>query len=137
MILSGRYGTVKWNPDAKGLPTSTIEIASLNTWKLSLKSAKEDVTCFGDPNKVYVPGVTDISGTVGGFFNGSELALITAASVASCPDCSSSVTTRWNRRSIQRAGVHGLRYRLHAPAPKITGTFSAAGAWTLPDTPVP
>jgi hypothetical protein len=53
MILSGRYGKVLYDP----LGITPVEIASLNGFKLSLKTDYEDVTCFGDLNKVYVPGL--------------------------------------------------------------------------------
>ena len=74
MIKSGRYGEVLYDPAA----TLPVVIASINKWKLSLKTDKINVTCFTDPNKVYVPGLKDISGTINGFWNSDELTLFEA-----------------------------------------------------------
>ena len=135
MIQTGRYGTVKWDADAAG--TTLVEIASLNAWTLSMKTTKEDVTCFGDPNKVYVPGTQDISGTVGGFFNASELTLIEAANAAvpgklSLGHNSNEATILFEGPAYMDADIN-----CSLQAPKITGNFVAAGAWTLPTTALP
>ena len=44
MIMTGRYGTVKYDP--AGL--TPVDVISLNTWKASCKQEFEDVTCFLD-----------------------------------------------------------------------------------------
>ena len=63
-ILTGRYGQVMWDPTG-ATPGTPVEIASIKNFKLSLKTDKIDVTCFGDENKVYIPGMKDISGIDG------------------------------------------------------------------------
>jgi len=73
-ILSGRNGQVLYD-SVPASPISPTAIASLNSWKLSLKTDYEEVSCFGDTNKVYIPGLRDISGSFGGFWNSAELAV--------------------------------------------------------------
>jgi hypothetical protein len=60
-------------------PENPTALISINSWKLSLKTDYEDVSCFLDTNKVYVPGLRDISGTFGGFWNSSNVVLIEAS----------------------------------------------------------
>jgi len=76
-IKTGRYGTIKYDPAAAS-PLSLAPLSSVNSWKLSLKTDKTNVTCFGDTNKVYVPGLRDISGSLGGFWNSSNVILFDA-----------------------------------------------------------
>ena len=60
-IKTGRYGKVSWDP-AGG--SALVQIISINAWTGSFKTDYEDVTCFGDTNKVYIPGLMDIEGTL-------------------------------------------------------------------------
>jgi len=138
-IRTGRYGRIRWNPAGVTSPAGLVEIISLNTWKLSLKQDFEDVTCFGDTNKVYIPGMRDISGSLGGFFNIAELAVI-AASSATTPGLLELThnTTDTVGSPLAAAVFSGLSY-LDADidctvngAPKLTASFRAAGAWTVP-----
>lgn len=130
-ILTGRKGTVKWDA-TPGSPNTPVEILSLNAWKLSLKTPKEDVTSFGDLNKVYVPGVPDVSGSVGGFFNSSELTLVHAAN-----STTPGFLELGNNSDEPLILFSGLAYMdadidCSLSAPKISGTFVAGGPWTLP-----
>lgn len=129
MIHSGRFGEVKWGADV----ASSAIVASLNTWKLDLKTDKIDVTCFNDANKVYVPGMRDISGSVGGFWDSAELALIEATDddvpgVLELTPNKNEATFKFSGPAYMDASIDtGV-----TDAPKINGTFMAAGTWTLP-----
>ena len=135
MIKSGRNGQVKWDPTGTGGATLAVLIAIKN-FKLSMKTDKLNVTCFGDQNKVYVPGMKDISGTVAGFYDSSALDLYEAADqdtpgmLELIPDSTdaAAATLKW----------HGLAY-LDSDidtsvdgAPAVSGSFMAAGPWTIP-----
>jgi hypothetical protein len=128
---------VKWNAVA-GSPVTMKTIASLNTWKLSLKTTKEDVTCFGDPNHIYVPGIPDISGTLGGFFNASDLTLILASATGTVPG-----QLALGHNSFESSIVFSGPAYMDADidctlaAPKLAGTFNAAGPWTIPTVALP
>lgn len=131
MINTGRYGTVKLQA-VPSSPEAPTEILSLNAWKLSLKTAKQDVTCFGDPNKVYVPGIPDVSGTIAGFFNSSELRLIAAAQAAT-PGFLQLGNDSVGDPTILFSGLAWMDCDIDCTlsAPKITGTFMAGGPWVL------
>jgi hypothetical protein len=125
-VLTGRYGTIKYDP-AGILPVSLI---SLNKWKMSQKTDKSNVTCFGDLNKVYVPGLKDINGSLGGFWNSTNVVLWQAV------DAATPGLLALAPNSTETAGWSGLAY-LDADidcgvdgAPAVSGSFMAAGAWT-------
>lgn len=130
-ILTGRYGTAKLDK-VPASPTSPTLIASVNGWKLSLKTDYEDVSCFGDPNKVYVPGLRDISGSLGGFWNSTDPTLIEASS-ASTPGYLELAPNSTEPSFI----FGGLAYidsdiDCSMSAPKVSSTFKAAGPWVTP-----
>jgi len=131
-ILTGRYGEVLYDPAA----TTPVAIISLNAWKASFKTAKEDVTCFGDTNKVYVPGMKDVSGTVAGFWNsatGASKILFDAADATSpgllklVPNGSTGEQAHfWSGLAYLDADIDCT-----LAAPKVSGEFMAAGPWTM------
>jgi hypothetical protein len=134
MIKTGRYGKVSWDPAG----TTPVEVISLNAWKLSMKTEYEDVTCFNDGNKVYVPGMPDVSGSLGGFFNASSLVIIDAAFDATVPGMLALMPNR-NETGIEFSGLAYLDADIDASlgAPKLASNFRAAGTWDIPTTPVP
>jgi hypothetical protein len=138
-IKTGRYGRVRYAPAGVISPAGYITLASINAWKLSLKTDYEDVSCFGDTNKVYVPGLRDVSGSFGGFLNISDLTIIAATSAASPGSLElTHNTTDTIGSPLAAPTFSGLAY-LDADidcgvngAPKLSSTFVAAGSWTLP-----
>ena len=62
MIKAGRNGLVKWDPTGAGGVTA-VALLSIKSFQLSLATEKINVTCFQDQNRVYVPGLRDISGS--------------------------------------------------------------------------
>jgi hypothetical protein len=70
--ISGRFGAVEI---ADSSPVVTL--GSITKWTLSKTRNFIDVTCFQDANKVYVPDLPDISGSISFFYSmdaGSPLA---------------------------------------------------------------
>lgn len=126
-IKSGKFGTVKYDPAA----TTPVALISLNTWKLSLKTDYEDVTCFGDTNKVYVPGMRDISGSLGGFWNSTNVVLFDATEAAEpgllelAPN-STEPTFKFSGLAYLDADIDCSA----KGAPKVSSSFKAAGPWT-------
>lgn len=130
-ILSGRNGSVKYDPTGVG-GVGAVAIISLDKWKLSQKTDHIEVTCFGDTNKVYVPGMMDVTGDLGGFWNSEETALfeaVTATTPGFLELIPSTVepTFKWSGLAYLDADIEvGV-----SDAPKVTGTFMAAGPWTM------
>lgn len=130
-IKTGRYGFVKWDA-APASPENPTEIVSLNSWKLSQKRDYAEVTCFQDTNKVWVPGLPDISGTLGGFWNSDNVVLFDAVK-ASTPGFlvlgpnSTEPTFFWEGLAYLDADID-----CSMAAPKVSGAFKAAGPWITP-----
>jgi hypothetical protein len=135
MIKSGRNGSVKWDP-AGGTGAAAAVLLSIRNFKLSMKTDKLNVTCFGDLNKIYVPALKDISGSIAGFYNSSALELYEAADAEApgwlelIPD-----TTDAAAASLLWSGLAYLDSDIDTSvdtAPAVTGTFMAAGPWSIP-----
>jgi len=136
-ILTGRYGEVLLDPAPPASPgtPAPVAIISINAWKASFKTPKEDVTCFGDTNKVYVPGMKDVQGTIAGFWNsvaGGAGVLFDAADAAVpgflklIPN-NTAAENKWFW-----SGLANLDAEIDCTvegAPKITSDFTAAGPW--------
>lgn len=136
MIKSGRYGSVRYS-ESGASPVS--EIVSLRQWKLSKKTDYIDVTCFGDTNKVYVPGMPDVSGSFSGFWNAPDSRVIFDAADAEEPGL---LELYPNERDAAGSPAEVLKFSGLAyidadidtnvnGAPAISGTFRAAGPWQL------
>ncbi len=130
-ILTGRYGTAKFD-SGPASPTSPTLLSSINTWKLSLKTDYEDVSCFGDTNKVYVPGLRDISGTIGGFWNSSSPLLIQASNLSSPGYLELAPNSNVPTFIFGGLGYMDADIDCTLSAPKVSGTFKAAGPWITP-----
>jgi hypothetical protein len=130
-IKTGRYGKVLYDPT--GVGPAVDAIASLNAWKLSLKTEKEDVTCFGANNRVYCPGLKDVQGTLGGFWDSSDITLFEAADAPTpgllelMPN-DTETTFFWSGLAYMDADIDASGLKV----PKVSGTFMAAGDWTGP-----
>jgi hypothetical protein len=128
VIKAGRNGQVKYDPAG----TTPVVIVSLNKWKLDLKTEKINVTCFGDANKVYVPGMKDLNGTISGFWNSDEVTLFLAAD-ADVPGLlellpnATEPEFKWSGLAYMDASIDTAV----EGAPAVQGTFMAAGPWEM------
>lgn len=128
-IKTGRYGKVSWDP-AGG--SALVQIVSINSWKGSFKTEYEDVSCFGDTNRVYIPGLMDISGSFEGFWNSAELALFKAAMSPTPGTLQLMPNTTESAFFWQGLAYMDAEIDCSLEAPKVTGEFKAAGPWTVP-----
>lgn len=138
MIRAGRNGLVKWDP--AGVALSAVALVSIKAWSLSLKTDKINVTCFQDENKVYVPGMRDISGSLTGFWNSADMSLVEATALTEpgylvlIPD-----------DTDLDGGTPAAAFAFEGPAyldaeidtdvegaPNLTGEILAAGTWVMP-----
>jgi hypothetical protein len=128
-IKTGKFGKVSWD-QAGG--STLVEIISLNSWTLSEETEMEDVTCYSDTNRVYVPGMKDLKGDVGGFFNSSDLTLWKAADAGSPGTLQLIVNNqepgfKWQGLAYMSASIDSS-----LSAPTVKGTWAAAASWTVP-----
>jgi hypothetical protein len=128
-IKSGRNGQVAWDPLGG---TAVVPIVSLNAWTGEFKTEYEDVTSFGDTNRVYIPGMMDMGGTLGGFFNSAELALFKAAMQTTPGTLKLTPTIDDAAIFFQGKAYMSASIDCSLEAPKVTGDWKAAGPWTVP-----
>jgi hypothetical protein len=74
--MHGSHGEIKLDPTGGA---TAVTLASMNAWTLNMARDKADVTAFGDPNKVYVQGLPDLKGTLGGWYDSDELDMFDVA----------------------------------------------------------
>ncbi len=74
--LSGKSGRLYAGITSGG---TAEPIAFINSFSLSFSTDKQDVTAFGDTNKVYVSGFSDATGDFAGFYDDATAQLYTAA----------------------------------------------------------
>lgn len=130
MIKTGRYGQVLYDPAG----TTPVEVISLNKWSASFKTDYQDVSCFGDDNRVYVPGLKDVSGSVSGFWNSDATAspILFHAADATTPGKLKLVPNE-NEAAFNWSGLAYLDASIDCSleAPTVTSEFRAAGPWTM------
>jgi len=139
MIRSGRNGSVKWDPTGAGGATA-VALMSIKGFQLSLATEKLNVSCFGDQNRVYIPGLRDISGSLTGFWNSEDLSLVEATELTTpgylelIPD----VTDLNGAATPAPYAFSGSAYmdaEINTDvegAPELSGSFMAAGSWVMP-----
>jgi hypothetical protein len=127
-IISGRYGQVLWDPTGGA---TAVEVLSLNAWTANFSTEFEDVTTFGSVNREYLPGLKNAEGTLAGFFNSAELALFEAAEqdtpgLLKLLPSSTEAAVYWSGPAYMDASIDAS-----LAAPKISGTWKAAGPFVL------
>ena len=72
----GSKGSVEMDDTGGALATV---VASLNKWSLDMARDKAKVTAFGDLNHQYVQGLPDVKGSLGGWWDETELRVFDVA----------------------------------------------------------
>jgi hypothetical protein len=115
------------------IPGTPVVIASLNGWTLDMARDRVDVTAFGDTNKVYVQGLSDIKGTVKGWWEAIasrpliDVAMGDAAVTLKLTPSTLDATTFFQGLAYLDASVEVAA----DGAVSISGSFGAAGPWSL------
>lgn len=125
-ILAGRFGSVKYDPAG----VTPVALIALNMWKLSLKTPKNKVTCFGDLNEVYVPGLPDVNGSLGGFWDSTNVVLFEATRAAT-PGLLELIPNT-TEPTYKFSGLAYLDCDLDVKvdgSPTVSGSWMAAGPW--------
>lgn len=132
--MTGSHGQIKIDPT--GVGTTLVTVASMNAWALNMARAKTDVTAFGDSNLVYVQGLPDIKGTLGGWFDTDEwtifdVAMGDIAAFLNLVPSTLSPTYFWKGPAWLDAAIDVK----HNGGISVTGNYVASGPWTrMPDT---
>jgi hypothetical protein len=110
---------------------TAVVLGAQAAWSLDASVDRIEVTAFGDANKTYVQGLSDISGDFSGFFDDTDTTLFAAAASADgvkiylYPDYTGAPTKYWY-------GPAWVDYNVGAEvggAVTVAGTFGANGAW--------
>lgn len=65
--------------DGGGTPGTPTVVAAINKWSLDMAREKAKVTAFADLNHQYVQGLPDIKGSIGGWWDETELRIFDVA----------------------------------------------------------
>jgi hypothetical protein len=125
-IKSARNGSVLYDPAG----ITPVALIARSSWKASFKTDYIDVTCFGDVNKVKVPGLPDISGSGDGFWDSTNVVLFAAAS-ATTPG-KLKLVPNTTEATFFASGLAYMSADIDVPvngAPKVSFSFVAAGAF--------
>lgn len=126
----GSHGQVLMDPTGGATP---VAVASLNSWSLDLSRDKADATCFGDTNKVWLLGLPNYEGEIGGVWDETaspalfKVALGTVAPALKLIPSSLAPTYFFSGKAYLDASIEVA----HDGAITISGSFSAAGPWTM------
>lgn len=129
--MYGSHGEILADPTG-AVPGVPVAIASMNAWTLSMARDKADVTAFGDTNKVYVQGLPDLKGTLGGWFDSDEstlfeIAMGTVAALLKLVPSSLVATFFWSGLAWLDASIDVKA----TGAVSVSGNFVAAANWTM------
>jgi hypothetical protein len=126
----GSHGQVLMDPTGG---STTVAIASLNSWSLDLTRARADATCFGDTNLVWLQGLPSYEGEIGGIWDEAaspvlfEVALGSTAAMLKLIPSTLTPTYFFTGLAYMDASLEVA----HDGAITITGSFAAAGSWTM------
>jgi len=129
--LHGSGGQVLMDP-AGG--SALVVVASLNSWDLDLSKDQVKVTCFNDPNQVYVEGLPDIKGSYKGFYDPADGLVIFDVIFGTVKPTLSLVPSSLTPLVAfgGRANIGGKISVDSNGAISIGGSITANGPWTLP-----
>jgi hypothetical protein len=131
----GKNGQILMDPLGVG-GAAALPVVSMQKWDLDMSTDKPKVTCFGDPNQVYVQGLPDIKGSYAGALDVSAAGLsifgVIFGSVSPylklLPDSVQDPDIFWAGKGLLdgkvSVDVNG--------AITTGGSFVAAGPWVLP-----
>jgi hypothetical protein len=106
-------------------------VASLSEWSLSFSRDKIDVTSFQDTNKTYLVGLKDCSGSFSGFFDSATIATLFNAG-DDTDGVWIKITPSTDLPTVYFQGPSWLDLTVTGSvndAVKVSGSFSANGAW--------
>jgi len=113
--------------------STPVVVASLNQWSIDLGRDRADATCFGDLNKVYVQGLPNIEGEIGGIWDEAAsqvlfgVALGDVAAYLKLVPSTLAPTYFFSGLAYVDAGIDVSV----DGAIEVSGSFAAAGPWAM------
>lgn len=125
----GKSGQVYISTTGSG---TAVPVAALSSWSISLAKDRVDVTAFGDANKQKVQGLSEVTGSLSGFWDDTEDTPFDASDSADgCkiylyPDAANAPTKYWYGPAWLDIGEVAAAVD---GAATLSGSFEANGAW--------
>lgn len=126
-VYHGKTGALYMSTTGTGTASA---VAYLTNWSLELGAETVETTAFGDTNRTYVRGLPDLSGDFSGFWDDASETLFSASDSADGVKMYLYPTTlvdtkywygpAWMTVSVETAVDDAV---------KVSGSFSAKGAW--------
>ena len=126
----GSQGEVQMDPTGGA---TTVTVASLNKWSIDFDRDKEDVTCFGDTNKVYVLGLPDVQGDIEGVWDETTSPEFIRVALGDVPVLLKLIPSTLAPTYLF-TGLAYLSTSIECAADgavTLSGSFVAAGPWTM------
>lgn len=127
----GSKGQVKMDPTGGA---TAAAIASLRSWSLDMSRDRADATCFGDTNRVWLQGLPNVEGEVGGVWDETttptelfEVAMGDVAPFLELIPSTLAPTAKFSGLGYLDASIEVN----HDGVIEVSGSFAAAGPWTL------
>jgi len=121
------------NMDETGALTTFTPVASMNAWTIDMTRDRVDVTCFLDPNRVYVQGLADIKGTLKGMWEASASRALLDVMMGDLAVGLKLVPSELDNTAFFSGLAYldgGLDVAVDG-AISLNGSYVAAGPWTL------
>jgi hypothetical protein len=126
----GSTGEIMMDPTGGSTP---VTVASLNKWSIDFDRDKEDVTCFGDTNKVYVLGLPDVQGDIEGVWDETTSPDFIRVALGDVPVLLKLIPSML-APTYFFTGLAYLSTSIECAADgavTLSGSFVAAGPWTM------
>jgi hypothetical protein len=136
--IHGAHGQIGLDRTAATTTPTYITVGSMNKWTLNMARDRVDVTAFGDTTKVYVQGLADVKGTLGGWFDTDDLEYLYAALAGT--KVGLKLTPTDEIATIFFSGLAFIDGSVDVAANgavSVSGSFAGAGPWTLQPPEVP
>lgn len=130
--LHGQHGQIMADPTGGA---TAVALVSMNKWDLDLSTDKAKVTCFEDPNQVYVQGKPDIKGSWAGDYDASVAGAIIFAMIFGTVAPYLKLLPNSLAPTLFFGGKGWMDGKVSVDvngAITTSGSFVAAGPWVLP-----
>jgi hypothetical protein len=131
----GYKGSVKMDPapPAQPAPPVPVVVADLNSWSLDASRDRADATCFQDLNKIWLQGLPNYEGDLGGIWSSDGSPVLFDAALGDIAVALELIPSTLDA-VVMFKGLAYLDASIEVPADgsiNVTGSWVAAGNWTF------